>query len=82
MHHHPPARCNERQSPNNPHPMTSQYYLAEIATPTDILVTVSKGDFEASLRELVPSVSQSELEHYARIRHQFSRQELPVERDG
>ncbi|TFY65845.1 hypothetical protein EVG20_g5243 [Dentipellis fragilis] len=76
------ARCNERQSPNNPHPMTSQYYLAEIATPTDILVTVSKGDFEASLRELVPSVSQSELEHYARIRHQFSRQELPVERDG
>ncbi|KAA1478381.1 AAA-domain-containing protein [Dentipellis sp. KUC8613] len=66
------VQCNNLQSIHNPQPMTSQYYLTEVATPRDILVTVSKGDFEASLHELVPSVSQSELEHYARIRQQFS----------
>ena len=33
---------------------------------------VSEEDFSAALRELVPSVSQEEMEHYARIQQRFS----------
>jgi peroxin-6 len=54
-------------------PITPQYFLAEMATPADILVTVSKDDFDGALRELTPSVSQAEMEHYSRIQRRFSR---------
>lgn len=33
---------------------------------------VAQEDFEAALRELTPSVSQSEMEHYARVQQRFS----------
>ncbi|TFY82055.1 hypothetical protein EWM64_g1949 [Hericium alpestre] len=62
--------------------ITPQYYLNEIATPADILVTVSQKDFNAALSELVPSVSQSEMEHYAQIRGQFSSRQVADEEDG
>ncbi|KAH9063671.1 AAA-domain-containing protein [Lactarius deliciosus] len=51
-----------------PSPLTPQYYLAEMATPEEIAVVVSADDFAAALRELVPSVSQAEMSHYAEIR--------------
>jgi peroxin-6 len=44
-----------------------------MATPEDIAVVVSADDFAAALRELVPSVSQTEMAHYAEIREGFSR---------
>ncbi|KAH9056622.1 AAA-domain-containing protein [Lactarius vividus] len=56
-----------------PSPLTPQYYLAEMATPEEIAVVVSADDFAAALRELVPSVSQAEMSHYAEIRERFSR---------
>jgi peroxin-6 len=36
-------------------------------------VLVSQGDFDRALRNLVPSVSQSEMDHYAHIQQRFSR---------
>ena len=56
-----------------PSPLTPQYYLAEMATPEEIAVVVTEDDFTAALRELVPSVSQAEMAHYAQIRERFSR---------
>ncbi|KAF7338543.1 Peroxisomal biogenesis factor 6 [Mycena venus] len=57
----------------HPRPLTSQYYLAELATAEDIDVLVSQTDFDRALQSLVPSVSQSEMEHYAHIQQRFSR---------
>lgn len=56
----------------HPSPMTPQYYLSELATPEEIEVRVSRSDFEGALRELVPSVSEQEMEHYRRVQAQFS----------
>lgn len=39
--------------------LTPQYYLAELARPEEMQVTVSQQDFELSLGELVPSVSEA-----------------------
>ncbi|CDO74862.1 hypothetical protein BN946_scf185004.g12 [Trametes cinnabarina] len=72
------AKWNAAPPPNSPHPhpMTPQYYLAELATPAETAVLVSEEDFNTALRELVPSVSQAEMEHYARIQQRFSKQSL------
>ncbi|TKA54821.1 hypothetical protein B0A53_02630 [Rhodotorula sp. CCFEE 5036] len=52
--------------------LTPQYYLAEIATPAEINVLVAQQDFEAALAELVPSVSQAEMQHYKTVQQRFS----------
>ncbi|KAJ7734916.1 AAA-domain-containing protein [Mycena maculata] len=57
----------------HPRPLTAQYYLAELAEAEDIEVLVSHTDFERALANLVPSVSQSEMDHYAHIQQRFSR---------
>lgn len=56
----------------HPHPITPQYYLAELASPEDILVYVSERDFRMALDSLVPSVSPAEMEHYAAVQRRFS----------
>ncbi|KAE8208078.1 hypothetical protein CF327_g7183, partial [Tilletia walkeri] len=56
----------------SPIPITPHYYLAELAQPSEIEVRVSRVDFEAALRELVPSVSEQEMEHYRAIQSKFS----------
>ena len=68
------AKLNASPLPNSPHPfpLTPQYYLGELATPAETEILVSEEDFNAALRELVPSVSQAEMEHYARIQQRFS----------
>ncbi|THG96832.1 hypothetical protein EW026_g5078 [Hermanssonia centrifuga] len=60
----------------HPYPLTPQYFLAEMASSADIDVLVSQDDFDSALRELVPSVSQDEMEHYARVQRQFSRETI------
>ena len=45
-----------------------------MASPDDIEVLVSREDFDKALQTLVPSVSQAEMEHYARIQHRFSQE--------
>ncbi|MCO5598679.1 hypothetical protein L7F22_052777 [Adiantum nelumboides] len=57
---------------DHPIPLTPQYYLDEIALPTDLDVKVSRIDFEAALAELVPSVSSQEMEHYRSVQQKFS----------
>lgn len=57
----------------HPHPLTPQYYLAEIALKDDMEVLVSQKDFDLALSTLVPSVSRSEMDHYAHIQQRFSR---------
>jgi peroxin-6 len=54
------------------HPITPQYYLAEIASAEDVGVLVSAADFDHALRSLVPSVSQAEMEHYEQVQERFS----------
>jgi len=64
-----------RQS-GHPYPLTPQYYLAEIASAEEIEVLVSHDDFVRALRDLVPSVSQSEMDHYSTIQYRFSRKAI------
>lgn len=67
------AELNRRPPPyEHPHPITPQYYLAELATEPEIEVLVSHNDFEEALRELVPSVSQDEMAHYAAVQKRFA----------
>ena len=49
-----------------------------MAAPADIEVTVSQEDFDAALRELTPSVSQSEMDHYAIIQQRFSQPDSDI----
>ncbi|KAJ4501694.1 P-loop containing nucleoside triphosphate hydrolase protein [Lentinula lateritia] len=64
---------NPNLHPNHPHPLTSQYYLAEIASEEDVHVEVTQNDFVFAMRELVPSVSQAEMNHYRHIQDRFSK---------
>ncbi|KAF5330107.1 hypothetical protein D9758_018140 [Tetrapyrgos nigripes] len=56
---HKLSLLNSKPGPYNyPHPLTPQYYLAEMATEDDINVLVSRADFDVALRNLVVSVKQ------------------------
>lgn len=61
---------------SHPHPITPQYYLAELASPEEIIVYVSEKDFERALEMLIPSVSQGEMEHYAQVQRRFSQNDM------
>ncbi|KAJ7582447.1 AAA-domain-containing protein [Mycena floridula] len=67
---------NGPPDPGHPYPLTSQYYLAEIAKAEDMNVIVTQDDFERALAQLVPSVSESEMNHYASIQQRFSQEQL------
>ncbi|KAI3486163.1 hypothetical protein L1887_50304 [Cichorium endivia] len=56
----------------HPHPLTAQYYLAEMASAEEIEVRVNRRDFELALRELTPSVSEQEMQHYREVQAKFS----------
>lgn len=56
--------------------MTVQTYLDQHATPEDISVQVNQQDFELALRELVPSVSEKELDHYKIVQARFKNETL------
>ncbi|KAJ4480455.1 P-loop containing nucleoside triphosphate hydrolase protein [Lentinula edodes] len=64
---------NPNLHPNHPHPLTPQYYLAEMASEEDVHVEVTQNDFVLAMRELVPSVSQAEMNHYMHIQDRFSK---------
>ncbi|KAG8879295.1 peroxisomal assembly protein [Tulasnella sp. 331] len=68
------ATLNDQPPPHvHPHPITPQYYLAEMASDAETDVLVSQADFDAALHELVPSVSASEMEHYALVQQKFAK---------
>jgi peroxin-6 len=58
---------------DHPYPITPQYYLAKMATDGETDVVVALEDFENALRELVPSVSQTEMEHYRSVQARFTK---------
>ncbi|KAG6845032.1 hypothetical protein H0H87_001369 [Tephrocybe sp. NHM501043] len=67
------AQLNIAPRPHDyPTPLTPQYFLAEMASESDLAVLVSREDFDRALKDLVPSVSQSEMDHYAQIQRKFS----------
>ena len=57
---------------SHPHPLTAQYYLAEMASADEIEVRVNRRDFELALHELTPSVSEQEMQHYREVQAKFS----------
>ncbi len=57
---------------SHPHPLTAQYYLAEMASAEEIEVKVNRRDFEFALKELTPSVSEQEMQHYREVQAKFS----------
>jgi peroxin-6 len=59
-----------KESPPSP-PRTVAWFFDHEAGPQDIEVVVDEEDFEAARREMVPSVSVKELEHYERVRKTF-----------
>lgn len=75
------ASLNKESSQNgHPYPLTAQYYLAEMATSNDMDVLVSQKDFDRAFHDLVPSVSQSEMDHYRHIQRRFSRKPIGAEK--
>ncbi|KAG0648024.1 Peroxin-6 [Hyphodiscus hymeniophilus] len=53
--------------------VSTAYFFDHYATDQDTAVMVTEEDFENAERELVPSVSLKELEHYKRVRAQFEK---------
>lgn len=53
--------------------ISTAYFFDHFATKEDIAVLVEEEDFVNAERELVPSVSVKELEHYKRVRAQFEK---------
>lgn len=51
--------------------ITTAAFFDHHATPDDVAVMVTEKDFLDANRELVPSVSAGELEHYERVRASF-----------
>ncbi|EAU88281.2 TER94-PB [Coprinopsis cinerea okayama7 len=66
------AALSSTSGVKHPYPLTPQYYLSELATPEEILVTVTKEDFMIALKNLVPSVSEAEMEHYRLVQQRFT----------
>jgi peroxin-6 len=55
--------------------ISTAYFFDHFATKEDVAVLVEEEDFIAAERELVPSVSAKELEHYSKVRQQFEKVE-------
>jgi peroxin-6 len=52
-------------------PITIAYFFDHLATDEDTAVMVTEEDFVEADRELVPSVSADEIQHYERVRKTF-----------
>jgi len=63
---------NQAQSSDHPYPITSHYYLSEMAFERDVQVLVTQHDFDLALSQLKPSVTESEMQHYTYIQRLFS----------
>src|ERR1700712_3751519 len=59
--------------------ISTAYFFDHYASKEDVAVMVTEDDFLGAEKELVPSVSAKELEHYKRVRAQFEKVEEKVE---
>ena len=66
------ALLNQAQPSTHPYPITSHYFLSEMALERDVQVLVTQHDFDLALSQLKPSVTESEMQHYAHIERLFS----------
>jgi len=66
------ALLNKAQPNDHPYPITPHYYLSEMALEQDVQVLVTQHDFDLALSQLKPSVTESEMQHYAYIQNLFS----------
>ena len=66
------ALLNQAQPSDHPYPITPHYYLSEMALERDVQVLVTQDDFDLALSQLKPSVTESEMQHYAYIQSLFS----------
>lgn len=65
-----------RASASPPLPaITVAYFFDHLAGPDDTDVVVDTEDFKNAMKELVPSVSVKELEHYSKVRQVFEKGE-------
>jgi peroxin-6 len=55
--------------------ISTAYFFDHFATDEDVAVMVTEEDFISAERELVPSVSMKELEHYRKVRSMFEKVE-------
>ena len=69
------AAINASNVAQNRPKVSVAYFFDHHATEQDTAVMVTEEDFENAERELVPSVSVKELEHYKRVRAQFEKPE-------
>lgn len=70
---HNAAHLNQAKPSDHPYPITPHYYLSEMALEHDVQVLVTQRDFDLALSQLKPSVTESEMQHYADIQRLFSR---------
>ncbi|KAF2435823.1 AAA-domain-containing protein [Tothia fuscella] len=63
--------AHNKSLPPNSTPITIAHFFDHYATEEDTTVTVAEEDFDAAQRELVPSVSFEELQHYEGVRKAF-----------
>jgi peroxin-6 len=63
--------AHNKTLPPNTTPITIAHFFDHLATDEDTNVTVAEEDFDAARRELVPSVSYEELQHYEGVRKAF-----------
>jgi len=66
------ALLNKVPPSDHPYPITPHYYLSEMALEQDVQVLVTQRDFDLALSQLQPSVTESEMQHYAYIQKLFS----------
>lgn len=69
--HHSADNTDQSDRKKTTAPTTVAQFFDHYATDEDTEVVVEEGDFHAARRELVPSVSTKELEHYDRVRRTF-----------
>lgn len=53
------------------HPVSPQFFITEMKSNADLQLVVKAEDFDLALKELIPSISNSELLHYASIQKEW-----------
>lgn len=71
------AQINHTNTMSGKSKISTAYFFDHFASKEDVAVMVTEEDFVSAERELVPSVSVKELEHYKRVRAQFEKVEEP-----
>ncbi|KAE8446441.1 peroxisomal assembly protein [Mollisiaceae sp. DMI_Dod_QoI] len=69
------AQINASNADSGKSKISTAYFFDHFATNEDLAVMVTEEDFMSAERELVPSVSMKELEHYGKVREMFEKVE-------